>query len=136
VALENPEGLRDLFSEFGPISVRRMFSGFGLFADGLMFGLVLRGDIFLKTDEQTIPSFKAENSHPFVYKSKGRDVTLSYWRLPDRLLDDPDELTLFARAALGAAHRSAAKKIPGAITKNWKSKKKAVKRSATRQPSR
>lgn len=132
MALSDPEELRELFSAFGPISVRRMFGGAGLFSDGLMFGLVLRGDIFLKADEEKIPSLKTEGSHPFVYTSKRREVTLSYWRLPDRLLDDPDELALFARAALRAAHRAAAMKIPGGSRKNRRINKKQIKRPTSR----
>jgi len=132
VALEDAENLRELFSGFGPVSVRRMFGGAGLFSDGLMFGLVLRGDLFLKADEETIPSFKTEGSHPFVYASKGHEVTLSYWRLPDRLLDDPDELALFARAALSAAHRAAVKKIPRGSRKNKRTMKKTINRPASR----
>jgi DNA transformation protein len=113
VALDNPEEIRELFSAFGPVSVRRMFSGAGLFAEGVMFALRIRDDIFLKADAETIPALKAEGSEPFAYETKkGRRVVNSLWRLPDRLLDDPDDLANFARAALQAAHRAAAKKSP------------------------
>ena len=107
-----------------------MFSGFGLFADDLMFGLVLQGDIFLKADEETSPSFKAEGSKPFVYSAKGRDVTLGYWRLPDRLLDSPEDLAAFARAALNVAHRAAMKKAPRALKQNRKIRKRPAAKSA------
>jgi len=111
VTLQDPETIRELFSAFGPVSVRRMFSGAGIFADGVMFGLVIRGEIFLKVDDETRPAFEAERSKPFVYqRAKGRAVSLSYWRLPDRLLDDADDLARFARAALAAAQRAAMKK--------------------------
>jgi DNA transformation protein len=111
VAAQDPEFIRELFSAFGPVSVRRMFSGAGIFADGLMFGLVVRGEIFLKVDDETRPAFEAEGSKPFVYRrARGREVALSYWRLPERLMDDPDDLAHFARASLAAAHRAAAKK--------------------------
>jgi DNA transformation protein len=111
VAAQDPEFIRELFSSFGLVSVRRMFSGAGIFADGLMFGLVVRGEIFLKVDDETRPAFEAEGSKPFVYRrARGREVALSYWRLPERLMDDPDDLARFARASLAAAHRAAAKK--------------------------
>lgn len=131
MTLEDPEYLRELFSEFESISVRRMFGGFGLFADGLMFGLVLQGDIFLKADKETIPMFQAEGSRPFVYTAKGREVTVGYWRLPDRLLDDPEELATFARGALRAARRAADKK-------SLKSRKlvQPAKSTAIRKPNR
>lgn len=104
------ERISELFSAFGPVSVRRMFGGAGIFADGLMIALVSNGDIFLKADDETSPAFEREGLMPFTYGAKRRRVVMSYWRMPERLLDDPDELAAWAKAALAAARRSAAKK--------------------------
>jgi DNA transformation protein and related proteins len=106
----DPEFIRDLFAPFGPVTLKRMFGGAGLYAEGLMFALVFDGAIFLKVDEASIPDFEREGSRPFVYtraKSRGRvgRHTLSYWRLPERLYDDPDELALWAARALAIAQR-------------------------------
>jgi DNA transformation protein len=128
--LQDPEELKELFSAFGPVSIRRMFGGVGIFADGLMIALVSDGEIFLKADEQTIPTIEAEGSRPFTYGAKNRRVVMSYWRLPERLLDDPDELGNFARAALGAAHRAQAKKIKSGKTIKPAAKRKPIKRPA------
>ena len=38
----------------------------------------------------------------------------SYWQLPERLYDNPEELTDWARAALAAAQRAALRKRPKA----------------------
>jgi DNA transformation protein len=108
--VDDPVELRELFAAFGPVTVRHMFGGSGIYADGVMFALVSDGDIYLKADDATIPTLLAEGSKPFVYSAKGKGVTLSYWRLPDRLLDDPDEFARFARAALASAQRAADKK--------------------------
>ncbi len=103
------DGLLDLFASFGPIDIRRMFGGYGLSVDGLTFGLVIGDQIYLKTDDETRPRFAAEGCTPFSYQAKGRPVTLtSYWRMPDRLYDEPDELAAWARDALGVARRKAA----------------------------
>ncbi|WP_420132239.1 TfoX/Sxy family protein [Rhodopseudomonas sp.] len=100
--------LADLFEPFGPVAIRRMFSGFGISADGITFALVLRDTIYLRADEATIASFESEGSQPFSYTTRQRTVTVaSYWRLPDRLLDEPDELVEWSRAALAAAERAA-----------------------------
>jgi DNA transformation protein and related proteins len=124
LALDDPEEISELFSAFGPISVRRMFSGAGLFAEGVMFALRVRDDIFLKADAETIPALQAEGSAPFSYETqKGRRVLNSLWRLPDRLLDDPDDLANFSRAALKAAHRAAAKKSRPVRQKSRKKKR-------------
>jgi DNA transformation protein len=104
------EFIRELFSPFGPVTVKRMFGGAGIWSEGLMFGLVFDGAIFLKVDEENIPDFEREGSKPFVYtraKSKGRvgRASLSYWRLPERLYDDPEELAVWAGRALAIAQR-------------------------------
>jgi DNA transformation protein len=110
VAFDDPEAIRELFSSFGMVSVRRMFGGHGVFADGLMFGLESGGELYLKADDLTVPKLAAENSEPFVYKARGREIALSYWRLPERLYDEPDEFALFARDAFAAAQRAASNK--------------------------
>ena len=63
----DPEFIRDLFSEFGPVTIRRMFSGAGIFRDGLMFGLIVRDVIYLKADESSIADFEHEGCGPFTY---------------------------------------------------------------------
>jgi DNA transformation protein and related proteins len=100
----------ELFAPFGRVTVRRMFGGAGLFAEGLMFGLVFDGAIFLKVDDASIPDFEREGSVPFVYtraKSAGRvgRHSLSYWRLPERFYDDPEELASWARREFAIAER-------------------------------
>ena len=106
----DPEFIRELFAQFRPVSVKRMFGGAGIYAEGVMFGLVFDGAIYLKVDETSIPEFERERSRPFVYtraKSAGRvgRASLSYWRLPERLYDDPDELAVWAGRALAVAER-------------------------------
>jgi DNA transformation protein len=110
VAIADPQFINELFSAFGPVSVRRMFGGAGIFARGLMIGLISDDEIYLKSDEQTAAAFEAEGMKPFTYGAKRRRVVMSYWQMPVRLFDDPDELAKWARAALGAAKRSGAKK--------------------------
>jgi DNA transformation protein len=106
----DPELIRELFAPFGPVTVKRMFGGAGIWRDGVMFGLIFDGAIFLKVDYTSIPNFEREGSQPFVYtraKSRGRvgRHSLSYWRLPERLYDDPDELAVWAGRALAIAQR-------------------------------
>jgi DNA transformation protein and related proteins len=116
----DPEFIHELFSQFRPVTVKRMFGGAGLYCEGLMFGLVFDGTVFLKVDETSIPDFEREGSQPFVYtraKSPGRvgRHSLSYWRLPERLYDDPDELVVWAGRALAIAERK--KTVPRARVK-------------------
>jgi DNA transformation protein and related proteins len=132
----DPEFINDLFAPFGPVTVRRMFGGAGIYREGLMFALVFDGAIFLKIDDASIPDFEREGSRPFVYtraKSPGKigRASLSYWRLPERLYDDPEDLARWAERALAIAQR---KKIaPRARIKRSAS---AKKRKPDRRPSR
>lgn len=105
----DPEFIRELFAQFEPVTVRRMFSGAGISVDGITFGLVIRGAIYLKVDDESIPAFEREGSQPFTYqRSQGRSklVSMSYWRLPERLYDDPDELATWAARAFAVAQRN------------------------------
>jgi DNA transformation protein len=97
----------DLFTVFGPVAVRRMFGGAGIFADGLMIGLVADGVVYLKADQHSRPAFEAEGLGPFTYGKTARRVVMSYWRMPARLYDDPDELARWAAEAQAAARRGA-----------------------------
>ena len=109
-----PEDIQELFSVFGPVSVRRMFSGAGIYADGTMFALIARGIIYLKADDGNVGAFERENLPPFTYETKeGRRGVMSYRRMPDRLYDDPEELAAWARDALAAARRSGTRKTAG-----------------------
>lgn len=98
----------DLLAGAGPVTVRRMFGGAGLYSDGVMFALVIDDTLYLKADDATKPRFEAEGGRAFVYNGKTRPVAMSYWRVPDRLLDDGDELTVWAREAIAVARRTSA----------------------------
>lgn len=108
--------IRDLFAPFRPVTIRRMFSGAGIFADGLMFGLVVREVIYLKADDSTAADFEREGCTPFTYtrgKKSGRpsEHALPYWRLPERLYDDPEELAAWAARAFAVAERKRFKPV-------------------------
>jgi DNA transformation protein len=108
-----PDDVCELFTGFGPVVVRRLFGGAGIYADGAMFALVHDGVIYLKTDERNAPAFEREQLPPFSYETKdGKRAVMSYRRMPDRLYDDPDELAIWARDAFAAARRAVARR-PG-----------------------
>ena len=108
-----------------------MFGGAGIFVDGLMIGLVSDGVIYLKADSATIPEFEREGQAPFTYATKNGAHTLtSYWRMPERLYDDADELARWAREANAVALRASAK------PKKKPAKRTAEKAAPLRRPSR
>lgn len=98
--------LEDLFAPLGGVRFRRMFSGFGIYRDGLMFGLVSGDVLYLKGDETSRAAFEGEGCEPFRYEARGKTIALSYWRLPERLFDEPEEFREWAFAAIRAAERA------------------------------
>ncbi len=104
------ELLRDALAGLGPVSVRRMFGGAGIYADGVMFGLIADDTLYLKADGETKGAFEAEGLGPYGYGGPGKRIDLPYWRAPERLLDDAEEMVEWARVALGVARRAAAAK--------------------------
>ena len=105
------EFLREQLVPLGRISMRRMFGKTGVFCDGVMFAMVTDNTLYFRVDDQNREIFKeAEAFPPLNYAKKGAMIDLSFWRVPERLFDEPDELMIWARAALAAAHRVAAKR--------------------------
>ena len=106
-AKADPDRFDDLFAPFGKILVRRMFGAEGLFRDSLMFGIVYEERIYLKTSEESRQVFIAEGTRPLFYKFENAEgILTSYYELPDRLYDDPEELAEWARAAFAVALQS------------------------------
>jgi DNA transformation protein len=100
--------LLDLFEQFGPIRLKRMFGMQGIFVDEKMIGFAGDGAIYLKTNAASRAAYEAEGCDPFIYhKRTGEGIAMSYWRLPERLFDDPEELAVWARKAQEVANKSA-----------------------------
>ena len=105
------EFLREQLAPLGLVAMRRMFGKTGVFCDGLMLGMVRDNTLYFRVDEDNRTAFKeAESFPPLNYEKKGGTIDLSFWRAPERLFDEPDELVIWARAALAAARRVAAKR--------------------------
>ena len=102
--------LRDVFRLFGPFAAKRMFSGYGLFRDGLMYGLVVRDTLYLKADAKSAPKFTKLGLPPFEYQRKGKVARLSYYTAPESVMEDAAEASRWARLAFEAALRANAAK--------------------------
>lgn len=112
----DPDRIRELFSAFRPVAVRRMFGGAGIYADGVMFALLSSdGVLYLKVDPSTEGDFEREGLPSFAPVMKGgRRTVMPYRKMPERLHDDPEELSQWAARALVAAQRKAVPKKTGA----------------------
>ena len=105
------EFLREQLAPLGGLTMRRMFGKTGVFCDGVMLGMVTENTLYFRVDDQNRATFKeAESFPPLNYAKQGDTIDLSFWRVPERLFDEPDELVAWAQAALAAARRVAAKR--------------------------
>lgn len=107
--------LEDLLAPVGPIRIKRMFGGAGIYADGVMFAIVDGEALYFKTDEANAAHFEAEGMGPFRYRTKTGEGTLrTYWQVPGRLFDEPDDMVHWARRSIAAAlaGKSAVKASP------------------------
>ena len=106
-----PGGFVDMCVELlgeavGGVSAKRMFSGWGLFRDGRMFGLIADDRLYLKTDAPNRPAFETAGLEPFTYMAKSKKlVSLGYYEVPPEALDDAGEMRPWARGAIEAAMR-------------------------------
>lgn len=118
------DAIADLFAAFGPVAVRRMFGGAGLYADGLMFALWAGDTFYLKADAALAEDLKGRGSVPFSYVAKGVTRTMGgFWSVPEEALDDAEDLAALARRALFVAHaanEAKAKPVGGAPAKKSK----------------
>jgi DNA transformation protein and related proteins len=121
----NPEALKELFKPFGGVTVKRMFGGAGVYAEGLCFAIEQDGEVFLKVDAESEPTFSAVGSWPFVYTARGKPVTLSFRRLPAIAHDESDELRRWASLGFEAARRAAEAKAKSKARKPAKRRAKA-----------
>lgn len=100
------EYLKEVFQEFGEIGARRMFGGYGIYHDELMFGLVADDVLYLKTDDESVQLFRDRNLTPFEFVKDGKPMKMSYYLAPEEVFDDPDVAKVWAELAHAAARRS------------------------------
>ena len=105
--MEN-DAIADLFAGLGPVHIRRLFGGKGIYFDGVIVAIVLRGELMLKADVVSAPDFEAAGARQWTYTGsrRGKLVAMPYWTVPDSAVDDPDEFAVWARKAYEAGLRS------------------------------
>jgi DNA transformation protein len=101
------DAIEDMFQALGPVTIKRMFGGKGIYHQGRILALEVDGDILLKADGESAPDFSAAGSRQWSYDGKsGKRVKMPYWSIPDEALDDPDLMALWVRRAYEAALRA------------------------------
>ena len=98
----------ELLSAAGRVAARRMFGGYGLYCDGVVFALIADDVLYLKADAVNRAELERAGSEPFSYEAKGRRTIMSYWRAPDEAMESRELMAPWARNALAAALRTKA----------------------------
>lgn len=93
----------DLLSPARRTTAKRMFGGFGLFRDGLMFGLIVDDMLHFKVGAATQAEYEGLKSEPFRYMRKGKSIALSYWQVPVSVIEDEAALQEWANKAYRTA---------------------------------
>ena len=101
----------ELMADWATVSARKMFGGYGLYREGLMFALIAEDELFFKTDADNVAHFERAGCHPFVYASQTRTVQMSYWSAPATSLDAPAEMSKWCQSSYGASLRTQALKV-------------------------
>ncbi|MDB5523240.1 MAG: competence protein TfoX [Rhizobium sp.] len=102
------DDIQDLFQSVGPVTIKRMFGGKGIYLDGMIIAIHLRDELMLKGDKEAGPLYEEAGSHQWTYthnKSK-KPVSMPYWPIPSEAFDDSDEAAKWVRVAVEAARRS------------------------------
>lgn len=121
--------IKQHLASLGHITARRMFSGAGVYCDGLIFAIVIDDTLYLKTTPTNRVDYAAEGLGPFSYTTKhGKTVATSYYRAPERLLDDAEDLRSWAAKAIASARSAASAKAKPAASSEKAAKKAPVKR--------
>ncbi len=106
--------VEDAFAPLGPVKVKRMFGGGGVWADGTMFALLADERVYLKTNEATRPAFVEAGCEEFVWDNPktGAVWRSGYFEAPAHLFDDADELKRWSLRALDVARAGKARRAP------------------------
>lgn len=104
--------LHDQLALFGPIGIRRMFGGAGIFRDGLMFGLVVDETLYLKAGDANRGDFERAGMKPFTYMRKSKPASLGYYEVPADVLEDPQDMRDWAEKAFAVALAAARARPP------------------------
>lgn len=92
------------------VTSRRMFGARGLYSGGVFFGIVDNDTLFFKVDDSTRESYTSRGSAAFRPYKDRPELSMSYFQVPVDILEDADELVIWARAAVRAAAAIAAAK--------------------------
>lgn len=98
--------LLDTLGAVRSVTARRMFGGVGYYSEDLFFAIADDDLLYFRVDDASRGFFEREGMQAFCPMGPGTK-SMSYYTVPARLYDDPEELALWMRRALEAARAAA-----------------------------
>ena len=116
VSAEYKAFVREVFEPLGAVDIKHMFGGAGVYYRDVMFALISNETLYLKVDALNQEMFEAAGAERFHFKPQsgknaGRAIAMSFWELPEELLDEPDALVGWLHASIDAAYRAKTEKF-------------------------
>ncbi|EPG75162.1 TfoX N-terminal domain protein [Leptospira fainei serovar Hurstbridge str. BUT 6] len=123
------EYAQDRLKVCGPITVKAMFGGYGVYSGNRIFGMIVNDLLYFKVGPGNQAEYEAASMSPFTYDGKnGKPVRMSYWQVPEEILEDDEDLRFWFRKAMAEAAKAAAPKKKVPIKKSPPKKKGIAKK--------
>lgn len=100
------DDIAEMFASLGPVNIKRMFGGKGIYHQGLIIALEVDGEILLKADDKSKDIFAEAGARQWCYEGKTKPVAMPYWSIPDAAYDDPEVMAVWVLIAYEAALRT------------------------------
>jgi len=118
------------------LASRRMFGGHGLYCDGQFFALIFRDTLYFKVGDATRNDYESRGMSRFRPYADRPYLSMTYYEVPADVLEDGEQLILWARRAVAEALASSQRKTWGrqaaSVTAERKTSKTAGRQA--RQP--
>ncbi|TGL57671.1 TfoX/Sxy family protein [Leptospira sarikeiensis] len=121
--------IEDRLSTFGPVLIKPMFGGYGVYSGSTIFGLISDDILYFKVGPGNKTDYEAAGMSPFVYEAKQQKrIAMSYWQVPEEILENPDDLREWILKSLAESKKSKSPKKKTAAKKKVKSAKQAARK--------
>ncbi len=103
----------DLLSPLQSVTARAMFGGYGIYKDGIIFGIIADDILYFKVDDTNIIDYKNKASEPFSYEAKNKkNIMISYWQVPADILEDNELFCAWATQSYHISKNKQKQKTP------------------------
>ncbi|KKW22038.1 MAG: TfoX domain-containing protein [Parcubacteria group bacterium GW2011_GWA2_51_12] len=94
--------VHDLLVGIAGITSRAMFGGYGIYKNGKIFAIIADGELYFKVGDGNRADYEKYGSKPFVYEAQGKQMAMSYWQLPQEMMENKDQVELWVERSLAA----------------------------------